>query len=112
MCWAAGTVTKNAPVKPASYTRVNSTEGVFWDNLAFHVLMKSRGAIPYLMSLVQIVYKRMKNLPRTLRTAGILFAVFAIPHFAAAATKKFTVSASPSSTNVLNGVATNVVLTV
>ena len=57
----------------------------------------------------------MKTLTRTLQTAAAAAAVAAIlamPHLASAATKKFTVSVSPTTTNVLNGVATNVTVTV
>jgi autotransporter-associated beta strand protein len=57
----------------------------------------------------------MKTLTRTLQTvaaAAAVAAILAMPHLASAATKKFTVSVSPTTTNVLNGVATNVTVTV
>jgi fibronectin-binding autotransporter adhesin len=54
----------------------------------------------------------MKTLTRTLQTVAAVAAIFAMPHLASAAQKQFSVSVSPSVTNVLAGIATNVTVTV
>src|ERR1017187_2407201 len=54
----------------------------------------------------------MKTMLRHLQPLLIAGAVLAASQFASAATKKFTISVSPTTTNVLAGVATNVAITV
>ncbi|HSY18041.1 MAG TPA: autotransporter-associated beta strand repeat-containing protein [Candidatus Acidoferrales bacterium] len=54
----------------------------------------------------------MKQLTRTLQTCIALAIMVAMPNMVSAATKKFTISLSPTATNVLAGVATNVAITV
>jgi fibronectin-binding autotransporter adhesin len=54
----------------------------------------------------------MKTILRNFLALLIFSTIVAMPHVASASTKKFTVSVSPASTNVLDGVATNVVVTV
>ena len=54
----------------------------------------------------------MKTMLRHLQPLLIAGAVLAASQFASAATKRFTISVSPTTTNVLAGVATNVAITV
>jgi len=54
----------------------------------------------------------MKTLVKTLRIVVAITVMLAIPHFASGATKKFTVSVSPLTTNVMANLATNVAIIV